>query len=111
MEMQFFRYAELSSPCWIETTATPDRITASGCHRLPVRVVARQNGEDVFTPLRGPPGGTFRHGKEEGARPLPPVGRPSRSPALAPGRPKEAGTGHAERRVAARTTVRPVRRS
>ncbi|WP_420082499.1 ScbA/BarX family gamma-butyrolactone biosynthesis protein [Streptomyces sp. JL4002] len=49
MEMRFFRYAELSSPCWIETTAAPDRTTASGCHRLPVRVVARQNGKDVLT--------------------------------------------------------------
>ncbi|MEU6315814.1 ScbA/BarX family gamma-butyrolactone biosynthesis protein [Streptomyces sp. NPDC047014] len=49
LEMRFFRYAELNSPCWVETTPVPDRTTASGCHRLPVRVVARQNGEDIFT--------------------------------------------------------------
>ncbi|MEU6399206.1 AfsA-related hotdog domain-containing protein [Streptomyces cinnamoneus] len=50
MEMRFFRYAGLNSPCWIETTALPD-LTASSPdrRRLPVRVVARQNGEDVFT--------------------------------------------------------------
>ncbi|WP_240804132.1 AfsA-related hotdog domain-containing protein [Streptomyces sp. A0592] len=49
MEMQFFRYAELNSPCWIETTALPDRTAAPDGRRLPVRVVARQNGEEVFT--------------------------------------------------------------
>ncbi|MCX5016078.1 ScbA/BarX family gamma-butyrolactone biosynthesis protein [Streptomyces sp. NBC_00555] len=47
LEIRFFRYAELNSPCWIETTPTPDGTTAAG--RLPVRVSARQNGEDVFT--------------------------------------------------------------
>ncbi|MFE0583429.1 MULTISPECIES: ScbA/BarX family gamma-butyrolactone biosynthesis protein [unclassified Streptomyces] len=49
MEMRFFRYAELNSPCWIETTALPDRTAAPDGRRLPVRVVARQNGEEVFT--------------------------------------------------------------
>ncbi|MFJ9546557.1 ScbA/BarX family gamma-butyrolactone biosynthesis protein [Streptomyces erythrochromogenes] len=49
MEMQFFRYAELNSPCWIETTVLPDRTAAPDGRRLPVRVVARQSGEEVFT--------------------------------------------------------------
>ncbi|MFI1280163.1 AfsA-related hotdog domain-containing protein [Streptomyces sp. NPDC020858] len=47
MERRFFRYAELNSPCWIETTPAADGTTATGTH--PVRVLARQNGEDVFT--------------------------------------------------------------
>ncbi|MFD4248067.1 ScbA/BarX family gamma-butyrolactone biosynthesis protein [Streptomyces sp. NPDC058525] len=47
LEIRFFRYAELDSPCWIETTPAPGGMTASG--RLPVRVRARQNGADVFT--------------------------------------------------------------
>ncbi|MEU6903454.1 AfsA-related hotdog domain-containing protein [Streptomyces virginiae] len=49
MEMRFFRYAGLNSPCWIETTALPDLTASPDRRRLPVRVVARQNGEDVFT--------------------------------------------------------------
>ncbi|MFB7180232.1 ScbA/BarX family gamma-butyrolactone biosynthesis protein [Streptomyces sp. NPDC056257] len=47
IEMRFFRYAELNSPCWIETTPVTGGTTAAGRH--PVRVLARQNGEDVFT--------------------------------------------------------------
>ncbi|MEJ8645421.1 ScbA/BarX family gamma-butyrolactone biosynthesis protein [Streptomyces sp. MS1.HAVA.3] len=47
MEMRFFRYAELNSPCWIETTPAAEGATATDRH--PVRVLARQNGEDVFT--------------------------------------------------------------
>ncbi|MFG2875894.1 ScbA/BarX family gamma-butyrolactone biosynthesis protein [Streptomyces sp. NPDC048337] len=47
MEMQFFRYAELDAPCMIETLPAIESMSTTG--RLPVRVVARQNGEDVFT--------------------------------------------------------------
>lgn len=46
LEMHFFRYAELNAPCWIETTPAPGDIGAAD--RLPVHVVGRQNGEDVF---------------------------------------------------------------
>lgn len=47
LEIRFFRYAELDAPCWIEATPAPGGMTATGA--LPVRVSARQNGEDIFT--------------------------------------------------------------
>uniref|UniRef100_A0AAU2JKS5 A-factor biosynthesis hotdog domain-containing protein n=1 Tax=Streptomyces sp. NBC_00049 TaxID=2903617 RepID=A0AAU2JKS5_9ACTN len=47
IEMRFFRYGELHAPCWIETAPAPEDVPATG--RIPVLVVARQNGEDVFT--------------------------------------------------------------
>lgn len=47
LEMRFFRYAELDAPCWIETSPAPEGTGTAGL--LPVRVAARQNGEDVFT--------------------------------------------------------------
>lgn len=46
MEIRFFRYAELTSACWIETLRNAGEATAPDRH--PVRVVARQNGEVVF---------------------------------------------------------------
>ncbi len=47
MEIRFFRYAELTSACWIETVPTTGEPTTPDRH--PVRVVASQKGEVVFT--------------------------------------------------------------
>ncbi|WP_327386638.1 MULTISPECIES: ScbA/BarX family gamma-butyrolactone biosynthesis protein [unclassified Streptomyces] len=46
MEIRFFRYAELTSACWIETL--PNTEEASAPDRHPVRVIARQNDEVIF---------------------------------------------------------------
>ncbi|MEU6862758.1 ScbA/BarX family gamma-butyrolactone biosynthesis protein [Streptomyces sp. NPDC046876] len=47
MEIRFFRYAELNSPCWIETGPVADDTAATD--RLPIRVAAHQDGAVVFT--------------------------------------------------------------
>ncbi|MFB6564150.1 MULTISPECIES: ScbA/BarX family gamma-butyrolactone biosynthesis protein [unclassified Streptomyces] len=46
MEIRFFRYAELTSACWIETLPNTEEASAPDHH--PVRVIARQNDEVIF---------------------------------------------------------------
>lgn len=45
MEAEFHRFAELDSPCWIEAAADP----APGRPQHGTRVLARQNGHDLFS--------------------------------------------------------------